>query len=144
MRLNPTDVFKLLDSLISMIQSRGAVLACAVPWLRSLLVLHLSRIMSQESSLVSLNSLSELIESRIGTLSPALQLASSLDFLCSGVEDDGLDDYESAAPVIFEDNDESEEEEESRDDVMDTDEDNNELEELSGISGVDELEDLAN
>jgi len=100
---------------------RGAVLACAVPWLRSLLVLHLSRIMSQESSLVSLNSLSEvrrfcrctfssslladekvavvwhalsccflpyywqLIESRIGTLSPALQLASSLDFLCSGV-----------------------------------------------------------
>lgn len=142
MQLNPIDVFKLLDSLISIIQSRGAVLVCALPWLRNLLVLHSSRIISQESSLITLSSLYQLIESRLGTLSPALQLASSLDFLYSGVEDDGLDEYESVPPVIYDDNNESEEVE-SGDDVMDTDEDDKELEELSGISDVDALEDLA-
>lgn len=142
-QLNPIDVFKLLDSLISIIQSRGAVLVCALPWLRNLLVLHSSRIMSRESSLITLSSLYQLIESRLGTMSPALHLASSLDFLYSGVEDDGLDEYESASPVIYEDSDESEKVE-SEDDVMDTNEDENELEELSGISDVDALEDLAN
>lgn len=36
---------------------RGAVLACALPWLKSLLLQHSSSIMSQESSLAALNSL---------------------------------------------------------------------------------------
>ncbi|KAL2456208.1 GA-binding protein subunit beta-2 like [Abeliophyllum distichum] len=36
---------------------RGAVLACALPWLRSLLLQDAGEIMSQESSLVALNSL---------------------------------------------------------------------------------------
>ncbi|KAJ8452786.1 hypothetical protein Cgig2_014549 [Carnegiea gigantea] len=182
-QLNPIDVFKLLDSLISIIQSRHHLQASAdhespmisskfvsvicrlsilsilnllyavllqgcssgvcTSMAKKLLVLHSSRIMSQESSLITLSSLYQLIESRLGTLSPALQLASSVDFLYSGVEDDGLDEYESAPPVIYEDNAESEEVE-SGDDVMDTDEDDNELEELSGISDVDALEGLAN
>lgn len=36
---------------------RGAVLACALPWLKSLLLQHASGIMSQESSLSALNTL---------------------------------------------------------------------------------------
>ncbi|KAK9280845.1 hypothetical protein L1049_003735 [Liquidambar formosana] len=72
--LNPSDVLKLLDTLISIIQSRGAVLACALPWLRSLLLQHASGIMSQESSLLALNSLYQLIDSRISTFQSALQL----------------------------------------------------------------------
>ena len=36
---------------------RGAVLVSALPWLRSLLLQHASGIMSQESSLIALNSL---------------------------------------------------------------------------------------
>lgn len=139
-QLSPTDIFKLLDSLVSIIQSRGAVLVCALPWLRSLLLQHSSRIMSQESSLLTLNSLYQIIESRVGTLGPALHLASSLDFLYTGVEDDGVDEYESVPPVIYEDNDETEEDK-CEDEVMETDEEH-EPEELSGISDVDEIEDF--
>lgn len=55
--LNPSDVLKLLHSLQSIIHSRGSILACALPWLRSLLLQHSTGIMSQESSLHALNSL---------------------------------------------------------------------------------------
>ncbi|KAL8117321.1 hypothetical protein AgCh_015283 [Apium graveolens] len=55
--LNTYDVLKLLQSLISIVQSRGAVLACALPWLKSLLLQHSTGIMSHESSLAALNSL---------------------------------------------------------------------------------------
>ncbi|KAK9683622.1 hypothetical protein RND81_10G154000 [Saponaria officinalis] len=56
-QLSAADIFKLLDSLISIIQLRGAVLVCALPWLRSLLLQHSSVIISQDSSLKALNSL---------------------------------------------------------------------------------------
>lgn len=135
--LNPADIFKLLDTLMSIIQSRGAVLVCALPWLRSLLLQHSSRIMSQESSLVALNSLYQLIESRVATLNPVIQLASSLDIFFAGVDDDGLDEYESAPPVIYEDNDESDQEESEEDDAMETDEETKEPEEFSGLSDID-------
>ncbi|KAF8012776.1 hypothetical protein BT93_I0817 [Corymbia citriodora subsp. variegata] len=55
--LNPSDVLRLLQFLISIVESRGAVLACALPWLRRLLLQHASGITSQEASLVALNSL---------------------------------------------------------------------------------------
>ncbi|MCD9560381.1 hypothetical protein HAX54_019007 [Datura stramonium] len=108
--LNPCDVLKLLQSLLSIIQSRGAVLACALPWLRSLLLQHASGIMSQESSLLALNSLYQLIDARLSTLHQALQLSSSLELLCAGTIDDGDDEDGAIQPVIYEDNDESDEE----------------------------------
>ncbi|GJU45857.1 hypothetical protein Tco_1203123 [Tanacetum coccineum] len=55
--LKPSDVFKLLESLIPMIQSRGAVAACALPWIKSLLLQHANIIMYQKVSLIALNSL---------------------------------------------------------------------------------------
>ncbi|KAH6800046.1 WD repeat protein [Perilla frutescens var. hirtella] len=55
--LNPSDVLKFLKSLVPIILLRGAVLACSLPWVRSLLLQHASSIMSQESSLAALNSL---------------------------------------------------------------------------------------
>ncbi|XP_055827624.1 uncharacterized protein LOC129895872 isoform X2 [Solanum dulcamara] len=108
--LNPSDVLKLLQSLLSIIQSRGAVLACALPWLRSLLLQHASGIMSQESSLIALNSLYQLIDARLSTLHQALQLSSSLELLCAGTIDDGDDEDGAIQPVIYEDNDDSDEE----------------------------------
>ncbi|GMH15386.1 hypothetical protein Nepgr_017227 [Nepenthes gracilis] len=105
--LNPADIFKLLDSLIFIVQSRGAVLVCALPWLRSLLLQHASRIMSQESSLVALNSLYQLIESRVSTFGPASRLSSYLDYLCAGITDDGVDEFDSIVPVVYDDKDES-------------------------------------
>lgn len=98
--------------------------------------------MSQESSLVALNSLYQLIESRVATLRPAVQLASSLDILFAGVDDDGVDEYESAPPVIYEDNDESEEEQ-SGDDAMDTDQETKEPEEFSGLSDINESDGIS-
>jgi len=36
---------------------RGAILACTIPWIKSLLLTHSSGIMSQESSLLALNTM---------------------------------------------------------------------------------------
>ncbi|PWA97658.1 small-subunit processome, Utp12 [Artemisia annua] len=135
--LKPSDVFKLLESLIPMIQSRGAVAACALPWLKSLLLQHASIIMSQEASLIALNSLYQIIESRISTFNPAVQLSSSLDVLYAKTVD-GVDEEEGPPePIIFEDFSDEEGPEEGGDDVMETDEeDNEELEEASNVSDL--------
>ncbi|WOH09834.1 hypothetical protein DCAR_0729293 [Daucus carota subsp. sativus] len=118
--LNTSDVLKLLQSLISIVQSRGAVLACALPWLRSLILQHSSGIMSHESSLAALNSLYQLIESRVSNYNPVVQLSSSLDLLSAGTIDDDADDDDVIPPTIYEDKDESDEEE--YEDAMETDE----------------------
>lgn len=137
--LNPSDVLKFLDSLISIIQSRGAVLACALPWLRSLLLQHASGIMSQESSLIALNSLYQLIEARISTFQPALQLSCALDLLNTGTADDGFDEN---GTTVFEDTDGSEDEEEESDDAMETDEeDGDDREPISEVSDIEGSED---
>ncbi|KAI3761446.1 hypothetical protein L1987_51862 [Smallanthus sonchifolius] len=132
--LNPSDVFKLLESLISMIQSRGAVVACTLPWLKSLLLQHASSIMSQESSLIALNSLYQLIESRISTFNSAVQLSNCLDLLYSKTVEDGVDEGEEPLePIIFEDV--SDDDDQSESDAMETDEeDNEELEAVSNVS----------
>jgi U3 small nucleolar RNA-associated protein 5 len=124
--LNPADVLKLLQSLISIIQSRGAILVCALPWLKSLLLQHASGIMSQESSLIALNSLYQLIESRVSTFESAIQLSSCLDILYTGVVDDDVDENATLVPVIYEDNDESDEE--KSEDAMETDQDSSDEE----------------
>ncbi|KAI3671454.1 hypothetical protein L1987_87192 [Smallanthus sonchifolius] len=132
--LNPSDVFKLLESLISMIQSRGAVVACTLPWLKSLLLQHASSIMSQESSLIALNSLYQLIESRISTFNSAVQLSNCLDLLYTKTVEDGVDEGEEPLePIIFEDV--SDDDDQSEGDAMETDEeDNEELEAVSNVS----------
>ncbi|XP_039004334.1 WD repeat-containing protein 43-like [Hibiscus syriacus] len=107
--LNPSDVLKLLHSLVSITQSRGAVLACALHWIKSLLLHHASGIMSQESSLLALNSLYQLIESRVSTFESALQISSCLDLLYAAIIEDEVDE-DATSPVIFEDTDESEKE----------------------------------
>ncbi|RAL40222.1 hypothetical protein DM860_008362 [Cuscuta australis] len=101
--LNPSDVIKLLKSLVSIIQSRGALLACALPWLRSVLLQHSSGIMSQESSFIALNSLYQLTESRVSTFNQALQLSSSLDLLYARTIGYGSDEDDVVAPVVYED-----------------------------------------
>ncbi|KAH8521108.1 hypothetical protein H0E87_002243 [Populus deltoides] len=134
--LNPSDVLKLLHSLQSIIHSRGSILACALPWLRSLLLQHSTGIMSQESSLLALNSLYQLIESRVATFQSALQLSSCLDIFYAGVVDDALDENQTITPVIYEDNDESDEEEEESEDAMETEEGSKEEEALDGLSDI--------
>ncbi|KAL2468976.1 WD repeat-containing protein 43 [Forsythia ovata] len=108
--LNLSDVVKFLQSLISIIQLRGVVLACALPWLRSLLLQHAGGIMSQESSLVGLNSLYQLIESRVSTFNHVLQLSSCMDLLYAQTVDDGEEDNGKVTPIIYEDNDENDDE----------------------------------
>ncbi|KAH6782609.1 WD repeat protein [Perilla frutescens var. frutescens] len=105
--LNPSDVLKFLKSLVPIIQLRGAVLACSLPWVRSLLLQHASSIMSQESSLAALNSLFQLIESRVSTFNHTLQLSSCLDLLYAESVDDGVEENDIAAPFIYEDEDDS-------------------------------------
>ncbi|EOY26543.1 hypothetical protein QUC31_012094 [Theobroma cacao] len=145
-QLNPSDVLQLLQSLISIIQSRGAVLACALPWIKSLLLQHASGIMSQASSLRALNSLYQLIESRVSTFKSALQISSCLDFLYAGIVEDEFDEN-ATIPVIFEDKDESDEEE--SEDAMETDQgsedgealDDEAFDGVSDFEGIDDMSD---
>ncbi|KAM7256746.1 hypothetical protein ACFE04_012487 [Oxalis oulophora] len=138
--LNSSDVMKLLQTLVSIIESKGAVLACALPWLRCLLLQHASGILSQESSSHALNSLYQLTESRISSFQSALQVSSCLDSLYSGiVDDDGADDNDTIIPVVYLNDDDSEEE--SEDDEMETDEDSSKGE-LSDevVDGIDDFD----
>ncbi|CAK9164844.1 unnamed protein product [Ilex paraguariensis] len=139
--LNSSHVLKLLEFLISIIQSRGAILACALPWLRSLLLQHASGIMSQESSLQALNSFYQLIESRVLTFHPALQLSSCLDLLYAGTVDDEADENDTITPAIYEDNGESDVE--GSEDAMETDTDQHsqEVETFSDVEGIDVMSD---
>ncbi|KAM1203845.1 hypothetical protein FF1_019844 [Malus domestica] len=142
-QLNPSGLLKLLQSLISIIQSRGAILACALPWLRSLLLQHASGIVSQESSLNALNSLYQLIESRVSTFQSALQLSSVLDVHYPGVIDD-VDENETISPFIYE-SDTSDGE--GSEEAMETDQENEEEEEsdgaLDGVSDFEGIEDMS-
>ncbi|KAK9141646.1 hypothetical protein Syun_011046 [Stephania yunnanensis] len=141
--LTPLDVMKLLRSLIPIIQSRGARVVCALPWLRNLLLQHASVIISQESSLVELNSLYQLIESRVSTYRSALQLANCLDYHFTGIFEDGDDETSKMMPVIFEDKDESsEDEEETADDMQSDEESDGQLEE-NGIIYSEEDDDMS-
>ncbi|KAI7750776.1 hypothetical protein M8C21_028349 [Ambrosia artemisiifolia] len=136
--LNPSDVFKLLESLISMVQSRGAIVACTLPWLKGLLLQHASSIMSQESSLIALNSLYQLIESRISTFNSAVELSSCLDLLYTKTVGDGADEGEEPLePIIFEDVSDEEQSEEDGDAMETDEEDNEELEAVSNVSDDD-------
>ncbi|KAL8500027.1 hypothetical protein ACS0TY_019864 [Phlomoides rotata] len=127
--LNPSDVLKFLQSLVPLIHLRGAVLACALPWLKSLLLQHSSSIMSQESSLAALNSLYQLIESRVSTYNRALQLSSCLDLLYAEVVDDGMEESYTVTPFIYEDDSDDDEDDGCSDVSMegdDGDQDGNE------------------
>ncbi|KAJ4718329.1 WD repeat-containing protein 43-like [Melia azedarach] len=141
--LKPSDVLKLLHSLVSIIQSRGAVLACALPWLQSLLLQHASGIMSQESSISALNTLYQLIESRVSTFQSAVQISSCLDFLFSGIVGEGLEENDAPVPLIYEDKDSSDEEEsedametDQENEAVEDDEDDDDEEEADGISDL--------
>ncbi|KAI4355714.1 hypothetical protein L6164_004461 [Bauhinia variegata] len=137
-QLNPSNVLKLLNCLISVIESRGAILACALPWLKCLLLQHASGIMSQESSLRALNSLYQLIESRVSTFKSAIQLSSCLDILYAGVIDEEADEGQTV-PVIYEDKDDSEEESE---DAMETDQEEQQSDqEFDGDSDIEGSDD---
>ncbi|RZC78324.1 hypothetical protein C5167_002519 [Papaver somniferum] len=120
--LHLTDALKLLDALLVLTQSRGAVLACALPWLNSLLLQHSSSITSKESSLRSLNSLYQLIESRVSTFRPAPQLSSCMDYLFTEILEDAEDEKIKITPIIYEDFDDSELDEPEVD-AMDSDQD---------------------
>ncbi|XP_062216712.1 proline-rich receptor-like protein kinase PERK10 [Phragmites australis] len=134
--LTPADVVKLLKFFVLQIQSRGAVLVCLLPWLQTLLSRHMSSIVSQESSLLLLNSLYQLIDARTSTFKSAHQLSTTLDYLFSEVADDEADDEEAAPPIIYEDKDTDEEEFEV--DAMETDE---EAEELGDVTDASEHSD---
>ncbi|KAL3008417.1 hypothetical protein AAZX31_07G030800 [Glycine max] len=136
-QLNTSNVLKLLYSLISIIESRGSILACALPWLKCLLLQHASGIMSQESSLKALNSLYQLIESRVSTFKSAIQLSSCLDTLHIGAIDEEEDEGE-MVPVIYEDKDSSDEE---SDDTMETDPDEQPEEQFHAARYIDASDD---
>ncbi|RZB62399.1 hypothetical protein D0Y65_039626 [Glycine soja] len=69
---------------------------------KCLVLQHASAIMSQESSLHVLNSLYQLIESRVWTFESAVHLSSCVDIHYTGVADEEVDEGQTV-PVIYED-----------------------------------------
>ncbi|KAG2321325.1 hypothetical protein Bca52824_014538 [Brassica carinata] len=122
-QLNSAEVLKLLNSLLPILQSRGAVLACTIPWIKCLLLTHSSGIMSQESSVLALNSMYQLIESRVSTLHTTVDVSSCLDLTVDELDEE---EEEDAGPVIYEDKDSDEEEGEGPEEAMETDEETDE------------------
>ncbi|XP_020223576.1 WD repeat-containing protein 43 [Cajanus cajan] len=139
-QLNPSNVVKFLHSLISITESRGAVMACALPWFKCLILQHASVIMSQESSLHVLNSLYQLIESRVSTFESAVHLSSCLDILYTRVVDDEEVDEGETVPIIYEDEDSAEESEDLESDQDDSDEGS--IEAFEGVSDIEESNDM--
>ncbi|KAJ3674299.1 hypothetical protein LUZ60_004915 [Juncus effusus] len=123
--LNPADVIKLLKFFVIMSQSRGAVMVCVLPWLKSLIGLKASSIVSHDSSFSLLNSLFQLIDSRVSTFGMALQLSTCIDFNFSSIDDDETEE-QFEAPIIYEDKDSDDEEDASRD-SMETDNEEGEV-----------------
>ncbi|XP_078152446.1 WD repeat protein isoform X2 [Carex rostrata] len=118
--LTPADVMKLMKFFVLIIQSRGAIVACVIPWLRCLINIKASSIVSHDSSLSLLNSLYQLIDSRVSTFGSALKLSTCIDYHFSGIDEDEVE--EEVPPVIYEDRDSDEEDEASDEDAMETDE----------------------
>jgi U3 small nucleolar RNA-associated protein 5 len=92
----------------------------------------MSSIVSQESSLLLLNSLYQLIDARTSTFKSALQLSTTLDYLFSGVSDGETDEEDAVPPIIYEDKDTDDEESEV--DAMETDEESQELGDVTDAS----------
>ncbi|KAK4267517.1 hypothetical protein QN277_024287 [Acacia crassicarpa] len=117
-QLKTSHVHKFFNFLLSNIaESRGAIMACALPWLKFLLLEHASVITSQESSLRDLNSLNQLVGSRVSTFKSAIEFSTTMDLLYAGDIGDEEDEGGKTVPVIYEDQDSDEE----SDDAMDTD-----------------------
>ncbi|KAF3583540.1 hypothetical protein F2Q69_00026788 [Brassica cretica] len=93
--------------------------------------------MSQESSVLALNSMYQLIESRVSTLHTAVEVSSSLDLLVDDLDDEEEDE----GPLIYEDKDTDDEEGQGPDEAMETDEDADESED-EAADGVNEFEDF--
>ncbi|KAL1203541.1 hypothetical protein V5N11_033402 [Cardamine amara subsp. amara] len=139
-KLNSAEVLKLLNSLLPILQSRGAILACTIPWIKSLLLTHSSGIMSQESSLLALNSMYQLIESRVSTLNTTVEVSSSLDLIVDDLDEEEDDE----GPVIYEDED-SDEGEEGSEEAMETDEeaDDSVDETADGVNDFEGFDDMS-
>ncbi|KAK7250760.1 hypothetical protein RIF29_33416 [Crotalaria pallida] len=130
--LHPSNVLKLLRSLISITESRGAILACAeVSTSTSFKWNNVARIAIASFELF-------LIEARVSTFESAVRLSSCLDILYTGVIEEEVDEGETI-PVIYEDKDSEDE----SDDAMETDQDSEDekqsgqaFDDVSDIDGI--------
>ncbi|XP_010497118.1 PREDICTED: WD repeat-containing protein 43 [Camelina sativa] len=140
-KLNSAEVLKLLSSLLPILQSRGAILACTLPWIKSLLLTHSSGIMSQESSVLALNTMYQLIESRVSTIHTAVEVSSVLDLIVDDLDEEEEDE----GPVIYEDKDSDEEEGEGIEEAMETDEeaDDSADEAADGVNDFEGFDDMS-
>ncbi|XP_033135646.1 uncharacterized protein F23B12.7 [Brassica rapa] len=91
--------------------------------------------MSQESSLLALNSMYQFIESRVSTLHTAVEVSTCFDLI---VDDLDEEEEEDGGPVIYEDKDSDEEEGEGTELAMETDEEADE-----SADGVNDFEDMS-
>lgn len=123
--MNPSDALDFLKDLVYKLKSSPGRAISILPWIRAVLLQHASYIMSEEASLIVLNTLYQMIDSRVSVFRPILQLSGRLDLIISQIspnEEEKSPVVDSA--VVYEDG--SDEDEELVEAVADTSEDESE------------------
>lgn len=123
--MNPSDALDFLKDLVYKLKSSPGRAISILPWIRAVLLQHASYIMSEEASLIVLNTLYQMIDSRVSVFRPILQLSGRLDLIISQIspnEEEKAPVVDSA--VVYEDG--SDEDEELVEAVADTSEDESE------------------
>lgn len=133
--MNPGDALDFLRDLVYKLKSSPGRAVSILPWIRALLLHHASYIMSEEASLIVLNTLYQMIDSRVSVFRPILQLSGRLDLIISQISpneeeedpvvdsavvyEEGSDEDEELVEAVADASEEESEDNDEKEDVMD-------------------------
>lgn len=133
--MNPGDALDFLRDLVYKLKSSPGRAMSILPWIRAVLLHHASYIMSEEASLIVLNTLYQMIDSRVSVFRPILQLSGRLDLIISQISpneeekdpvvdsavvyEEGSDEDEELVEAVADSSEEESEDNDEKDVVMD-------------------------
>lgn len=133
--MNPGDALDFLRDLVYKLKSSPSRAMSILPWIRAVLLHHASYIMSEEASLIVLNTLYQMIDSRVSVFRPILQLSGRLDLIISQISpneeekdpvvdsavvyEEGSDEDEELVEAVADSSEEESEDNDEKDVVMD-------------------------
>uniref|UniRef100_A0A0D6R024 Uncharacterized protein n=1 Tax=Araucaria cunninghamii TaxID=56994 RepID=A0A0D6R024_ARACU len=138
--LGSVDALELFKSLVHRLKSGPKRAPFLLPWIRLVLLRHASTIMSDKDSLIFLNTLYQMIESRITIFRPLLQLSGRLDLISSQISADEEDEAVGVQPAFVYEDESDEDQEELVDEVEYMSEDESEDDEQADVVTPDKVD----
>ncbi|GLJ14877.1 hypothetical protein SUGI_0242040 [Cryptomeria japonica] len=140
--LSSADALKLFKSMVHRLKSGPRRAPYLLPWIKLVLLRHASSIMSDESSISFLNTLYQMIESRVSVFWPLLQLSGRLDLINEQISPDMGDEAPEVEPaLVYVDESEEEDEEELVDEAADMSADESDDGSLEDVVTLDQVVD---